>query len=83
MIGRLSRVALKHYPKMCGRIRIISENMRDDVRNKNTTVAHIFWDDGNNSWCPTDKLVELEFYKELKYPWESENENKDNSEAKN
>jgi hypothetical protein len=73
----LSRVTLKNYSKITGRIRHIDYDVEDKTRGTRTSVAHVWWQDGRMSKCPLDRLELLPFFAEARYPWEK---NKDDDE---
>lgn len=78
MIERLSRVALKSYPKIEGRVRRV-DYLKISEDGTYGNVANVYWDDGSFSYCPVERLQEAKPFLEEKYPWEKspEQEKKD------
>jgi hypothetical protein len=73
----LSRVSLKAYPHIKGRIRSIDWGIEDKTREMVAAVAHVYWDSGHMTKCPIDRLNLDSFYPEASYAWEKKSKDEE------
>lgn len=73
----LSRVTLKNYNKIVGRIHHVEYDVEDKTRGVKADIAHVWWADGRVTKCPVDRLELLPFFAEARYPWEKDTEDEE------